>query len=232
MIIKWLFRLSVVFNLLVIGSAIAVWQKPMLVFGPLLEGIRANRIDMFENFPVLSNDIVFLGDSITEGGYWNEMFPGLSVKNRGIGGDTTTNVLDRLQQVIAGSPKVVFLKIGTNDLTHGPEERADSYRQYEEILQRISAASPSTQIYTQSILPRGIEYREEVEAFNQEIQRLSIKYEAQYIDLYPGFLGNDGTIKDELTYDELHLNGLGYRHWQSLLQPYLIKPGMSQSPAE
>ena len=63
-----------------------------------------------------SPDIVMLGDSLTEWGNWHELVPEYSILNRGISGDTSSGVLDRLQEVIERRPKVVFVMIGTNDI--------------------------------------------------------------------------------------------------------------------
>ena len=45
------------------------------------------RRSLFEKLPVTSKDIVFLGNSITDGGEWNELLANPRVKNRGISGD-------------------------------------------------------------------------------------------------------------------------------------------------
>src|SRR4051812_12410847 len=63
-----------------------------------------------------SADIVMLGDSLTEWGNWHELVPEFRVINRGIAGDTSSGVLDRLQEVIERRPKVVFVMVGTNDI--------------------------------------------------------------------------------------------------------------------
>src|SRR5215470_11449680 len=63
--------------------------------------------------------VVMLGDSITEGIDWRELFPQVRILNRGIAGDTSAGVLNRLDEVIARHPKVVFLMIGSNDLQLG-----------------------------------------------------------------------------------------------------------------
>jgi lysophospholipase L1-like esterase len=57
-----------------------------------------------------------LGDSLTEWGNWHELVPEHRIINRGIAGDTSSGVLDRLQEVIERRPKVVFVMIGTNDI--------------------------------------------------------------------------------------------------------------------
>lgn len=144
------------------------------------------------------------------------MFPDLPLVNRGIGGDTTTGVLARLDDLLQGQPAAIFIKIGTNDLTLVPE-RDLSYRQYRDIVTTIQSSSPETAIYLQSLLPRSFEYRQDVEAFNAEIRTVADELGVTYIDLYPAFLDPDGSIRDELTYDELHLSGEGYRLWQSQL---------------
>ena len=130
-------------------------------------------------------------------------------------------MLSRLHQITDGKPSAVFLKIGTNDLTHGPSDRSVSYLQYQTIIQRIQDESPATRVFLQSVLPRGVEYREEVEHYNREIQRIATEQKVEFIDLYPHFLAEDGSIRDELSNDELHLMGEGYLLWQGLLADHI-----------
>ena len=224
MIKVWAIRLSVALNLLTVIAALAIWLHSSNLIVGFLEKKHARKVSFFEIFPVNSSDVVFLGDSITQGGEWAELFPNLTVKNRGIGGDTTSGVLERLHQVTNGQPSSLYIKIGTNDLTHGPDLRDTSYLQYNEIIARVQKESPSTRIYMQSLLPRAADYKAQIEAFNSEIEHLAIEMGVTYIDLYTHFLDQDGSIADEFSNDELHLNGQGYLLWQSLLEPYLA-PG-------
>lgn len=217
----WAMRLSVGLNLLAVIAVLAIWQNSSNLLLGFLQQSHARKVSFFEIFPLNNNDIVFLGDSITQGGEWAELFPGLTVKNRGIGGDTTTGVLERLHQITDGQPSALYINIGTNDLTHGPDQRDTSYRQYQEIVARVQKSSPSTRVYLQSLLPRGRVYRSQVEVFNSEIQRLATEMGVAYIDLYSHFLDPDGSIADKFSNDELHLNGQGYLLWQSLLAPHL-----------
>ena len=230
MIKTWAIRFSVALNLLAVFTALSLWLNPSGSLDDLLEKGHARRISFFESFPVNSSDVVFLGDSITQAGEWAELFPDLAVKNRGIGGDTTSGVLERLHQVSGGQPSAVYIAIGTNDLTHGPDERHISYLQYKEIVETVQKESPSTRIYLQSLLPRSVDFRGQVEAFNVEIQRLAKEVGVTYIDLYTHFLHSDGSIADRFSNDELHLNGEGYLLWQSLLRPYLL-PGSPDNQA-
>ena len=215
---KWLVRISVALNILVLIAALGVWFNRDVIIGLVLAQMYAAKVSFFDSYPLAGTDVVMLGDSITEGGEWAEIFPGLPIKNRGIPGDTTTGVLARLDSIIDAKPAAIFLKIGTNDLTMGPE-RDVSYQQYRQILSTIQANSPGTRIYVQSVLPRAVDLRDEVEAYNLEIRAMASELGVTYIDLYPAFLASDGSMRDELSYDEVHLTGEGYRVWQSLLAP-------------
>jgi len=95
---------------------------------------------------------LFLGDSITDGGEWCELFGDARLKNRGISGDVTWGVLDRLSEVTAGKPVKIFLMIGVNDLARGKTVE-EIIANYETIVERIRRETPQTQLYIQSVLP-------------------------------------------------------------------------------
>lgn len=77
------------------------------------------RATLFEELPITSKDIVFLGNSITNGGEWGELFHNARVKNRGISGDICMGVYDRLEPILRGKPAKIFLLIGINDVSRG-----------------------------------------------------------------------------------------------------------------
>ena len=60
------------------------------------------RATLFEELPVTSNDIIFLGNSITNGAEWSELFHNKHIKNRGISGDICMGVYDRLDAILKG----------------------------------------------------------------------------------------------------------------------------------
>ncbi len=224
----WIFRISISLNIMIIILGVGVWLNKDVFIGKVVQTIYDSRVSFFESFPLHFDDIVMLGDSITHGGEWNEVFPALSMKNRGIAGDTTAGVLARLQSIVERKPAAIFLKIGTNDLTTMGLERDVSYQQYRNIIATIQASSPTTDIYMQSLLPRAVEFQSDVEDYNIEIRSMANDLGVTYIDLYPAFLAPDGSLRDELTFDEIHLTGSGYRLWQSLLEPTMSR--YSQKP--
>ena len=124
--------------------------------------------------------------------------------------------------------QAVFLKVGTNDLTRQPFDPQASYSRYAMIVQRIQQESPSTVIVVQSLLPRAAAHRAEVEAFNQQIEQIAAAAGVTFVNLYPHFLADDGSIGDDLSNDELHLTGSGYRLWQEVLAPVLALQAQGQ----
>src|SRR5262249_30423801 len=97
-------------------------------------------------------DIVMLGDSLTHFGEWGELLDRPRVANRGVGMDTTRDVLDRIDAVTALRPRVLFLMIGINDLLDG-SRAPDVAARTEHIVAAIHATSPSTRIVIESVLP-------------------------------------------------------------------------------
>jgi lysophospholipase L1-like esterase len=179
-------------------------------------------VSFFAANPVKAQDIVFLGDSITREFPWQEHLVNLTIKNRGISGDTTAGVLRRLRQVTLGRPRKIFLLIGTNDL--GIRRRhADVIADYERILAQIVEESPETIVYVQSILPRQARFAHRVRALNRDIASLADKYEYPFIDLFSAFADEHGQIKRVYSNDLLHLINAGYVHWLSLIQAYVLE---------
>jgi len=180
------------------------------------------RVDFFHRYPVNEGDVVFLGDSITDGGCWEELFPGVPLKNRGINADTSTGVLLRIEDILRSRPKAIFLLIGTNDLPWF-EYRSDKaiLRTYSQILDKCHEESPRTRILVQSLLPRARGYRQRIERLNGQLKQLAEIYGHTYIDLHSSFVDSKGGLRDELTNDHLHLLAGGYARWVEILTPYI-----------
>ncbi len=216
-------------KLLIVSLALGVLLVAAFVwfgFGPgrvalmrgFLAGHQARLVSAFEAFPLVPDDIVFLGDSITEGGPWEELFPDLRVRNRGVGGDTSEGVLARLDQITRATPAKVFLLIGTNDLFRGASED-EIVANITEILDRLKQETPDTEVYLQSVLPRAPKYRADIEALNARLAEVALEHGSAWIDLYPAFLDPaTGGIRGELSNDELHLLGPGYALWKRQIE--------------
>lgn len=188
------------------------------------------RATLFEELPVTSSDIIFLGNSITNGGEWAELFDNPHVKNRGISGDVCMGVYDRLDAILKGSPAKIFLLIGINDVDRGASAGTIVER-IGMIVDKIRKDSPSTKIYIQSVLPVSDHYKmfnghtsrwQVVPEINKGLVRLAADHGVKYIDLYSHFIDNTtGKMNIEYTNDGLHLLGKGYKKWVGIVKPYV-----------
>jgi len=170
-------------------------------------------------------DVVMVGDSITDGADWDEMFPGVSIANRGIDGDTTDGVLERMDGILAVHAKKAFVMLGINDLSRGRDVEA-VFADYRKIIERLEQSG--ARVYVQSTLfCRGelakayscAERSEQVARLNERLAGLAAG-QVVFVDLNR-VLADAGGLKAELTYDGLHLNGQGYRLWKGAIASYM-----------
>ena len=149
------------------------------------------RATLFRILPDTEDEIIFLGDSITDGCNWGEMLHDLRVKNRGINGDVTDGVIERLDEVVESFPLKIFLMIGINDLANG---KTIEYivNNIKRIVKTIQEKSPDTKIYLESLLPVNPDFdmfenytnkRAEVISINKSLKKISKVYGITYIDL-------------------------------------------------
>ena len=187
------------------------------------------RTSLFRLLPDTPGEIIFLGDSITDGGNWSELFQDWRVKNRGISGDTTDGVLARLDEVVSSKPAKIFILIGVNDLARGrtPEYIVNNIKL---IIKRIRQASPTTHIYLQSLLPVNPTFRvfpkhvnktKKIKVINQRLQKYAQRVGLEFIDLFTPMATPEGYLKPDYTNDGLHLTGQGYLVWKSLIEAKL-----------
>ncbi len=188
------------------------------------------RASLFENLPTSKKDIIFLGNSITDGAEWAELFDNPRVKNRGISGDITQGVLDRLDPIVDGKPAKLFLLIGINDVSRGIS--ADSIvGNIRLIIERFQEESPKTRIYLQSVLPvndafdnykKHVSRWEMVPGINEKLKALALDKNITYIDLFSHFTDESGAkLNPGYTNDGLHLMGEGYLKWKELVEPHV-----------
>jgi hexosaminidase len=169
----------------------------------------------FRSLPRTPGAIVFAGDSLIANGPWSELFS--PIKNRGIVGERTADLLARIDEVIAARPSKVFLLIGTNDLA-AEVPIAQTVRNLRAILGRIKAASPSTRAYLIGVLPVNQavpggpgQDNGTIRALNERLRSLAGDFAGvEYVDLSPSLLDGDGNLRREFTRDGVHLTQAAY----------------------
>ena len=187
------------------------------------------RATLFEQLPIGKKDIVMLGNSLTDGCEFNELLGNRHIKNRGIVGDIVQGLIDRIDPIIKGKPKKLFIMSGVNDISH--DVSADSIaRVTEKLIVMVKQGSPRTKIYLQSLLPFNNDVREwkllkgrerDVVEANILLEQVARRQGVTWINLYPLFVDDQGRLRAELTNDGLHLMGEGYLIWRDAIRPYV-----------
>ena len=176
--------------------------------------------------------IIFMGDSITEewGKLYPEFFHNESFINRGIGGQTTPQMLVRFRQDVIGlNPKVVFILAGTNDIAGntGPsstEMIANNIFSMAEL-----AINHGIKIILSSVLPvykypwaEHIEnVPETIKNVNRQLEKFSTANDLLYLDYYSSMVDERCGLKNEYTTDGVHLNRGGYKVMSNLVYEIL-----------
>lgn len=182
--------------------------------------------EQFKSYPDSRNDYIFLGNSITAGTDWNELLGLTNCRNRGISGDISFGILERLDEVTAGKPAKVFILIGINDIRDQIPDSVIAGNQ-RRIVQRIKAASPATKIYFHTLLPVNNEFTqfknhynkdEHIQAVNEALKKMAAEEKITLIDLHPHFLDAQKKLAKQYTMDGLHLNAAGYKVWADILR--------------
>lgn len=187
-----------------------------------------------ENFSFLNKkyaqqgQTVLFGDSITEIFNSYELFyafsqaTGQAVYNRGISGDTSDRLLERLEcNALNINPKNLVILIGTNDIDIGfPTEY--TLNNIKEILQRTQTLCPNTNIVLQAIYPVnshlsiiarqmvGKRSNKKILAINEGLHKIALESKVQWLDLTKVLSDEKGRLAKEYCYDGLHLNAKGF----------------------
>lgn len=187
------------------------------------------QVNQFKTYPNNEKDIIFLGNSITARAQWNELLQLPTARNRGISGDTTFGVLERLDEVIEGNPAKIFLLIGINDISRNFPNKQILHN-YKKIISHIQKKSPKTKIYVETILPVNASFNvykrhyhkdKHILYINDKLRKMTSKMDVHLIDIYPEFLDHQNQLDAKFTNEGLHLNEQGYLKLAEILQPYL-----------
>jgi lysophospholipase L1-like esterase len=223
----------------------AVVQAENTAMVPVPRDFPTNWIARHEEYVAVAKkgdvDLLFLGDSITDGWRWGnggskiwpEMYEPRHAANFGIGWDRIQNVLWRVEngELENIQPKVVVLLIGTNNT--GNEDDGRPRNTTPEIIagisnltSRIQSRVPGSKILLLGLFPRGEKSDPicaQVKAVNAGLAGLASGDRIKFLDLGDKFLAPDGTLSRDLFPDLLHPNARGYRIWADAMKPTLAE---------
>ena len=189
-------------------------------------------------------EILFTGSSLMEQFPINEMLMTENIPvvayNRGIGGFTTDDMLEHMEEMVFGTePSVIFINIGTNDIgskNYSLEHLIENYecilKQIKERLRNVKVyllayypVNNSSEVATQEWVKNILKTRtnQNIRFANQAVQILAKKMECQYIDLNEGLTDEQGCLRKEFTIEGIHMYPNGYQIVLKNLLPYLKK---------
>lgn len=219
---------KIILSLLIAGCSIAAVAQTVKWDSTFRPNNYVQRVEYFRSYPNSDKDIIFLGNSITDYTDWNELLEIKEARNRGISGDISFGILERLDEITEGKPAKVFILIGINDIARNIPDSVlvDNYKK---MITRIKKESPKTRIYFNTLLPVNNTFpaknhfgRDGQIAFvNNALIQLCSTEKVTAIDIHPKFLDADKRLDKKYTYDGLHLNAAGYKLWAELLKPFL-----------
>jgi beta-glucosidase len=177
-------------------------------------------------------DIVFIGDSITQGwegagkNVWQKYYGSRKCLNFGVGGDRTQHVLWRFEngQLDGLKPKVAVLMIGTNNSNRDDNTEAEILEGVQAIVKQIRQRLPETKVLMVAIFPRGQTFstqRGKILQVNQALSTLADDNLVHYLDVGSQLIETDGSIAKSVMPDFLHLSEGGYEIWAHAIEPKL-----------
>jgi lysophospholipase L1-like esterase len=225
---------------------------PTETVSPSLQQYRESRVDMFLNDygqlyryrqadaglkpPAPDQDrVVFFGDSITDIWHLPDYFPGKPYINRGIGGQTTPQMLVRYRQdVIDLHPKVVVILAGTNDIAGntGPERVEDieaNFATFSELarLHHIRVVFSSVTPINDYVPAKHDFFADrsmsKILALNRWIKAYCAKTGDIYLDYFSALADKNGMMKKDLSNDGLHPNAAGFKVMAPLAEKAIEK---------
>lgn len=185
--------------------------------------------DMYDHLPDTRNEIVFLGNSITDGAEWYELLGNKRIRNRGISADVTEGILLRLDAITKLKPAKIFIMIGVNDIARNMTT-GEITANYRTILERIRTESPKTKVFIESVLPvnpaTGMALNHtnktaQIMELNEKLKELATEFGHTYIDLFSVMADSNNHLPRKYSIDGLHLSYEGYRVWTEAIRPYV-----------
>lgn len=183
--------------------------------------VRKTQFDILETD---NNPIIMLGDSMIENGEWSELLRN-DVINRGIGGNTTYNILNRIDEIVSRKPSKVCLLVGINDLNNNTTNEK-IIENYNEIINSLKV-NEETKIYIISVLPVNHYFNynkvdnKKIISLNLDLKNLADQSESEFIDVFDVF-SDEENLNLDYTYDGVHLNGKGYKILSDILKSKIL----------
>ncbi|EJB6693340.1 hypothetical protein MSB51_004531 [Escherichia coli] len=175
-----------------------------------------DRVTLFNTFKQ-KGDIAFLGDSITEGANWDQIFNNQKVANFGIGGNTIVGMVDMSDIVVDSGAKKIFIMGGVNDFSEMGYSVDKVFESYKKLIDKFNLNERT--VFVQSTLKtKDTSVNSKIESLNSKLMDYCQNSgNCKFIDINKDML--DGNLlSSSFTTDGTHLNGYGYKKWYDAIK--------------
>ncbi|WP_184550051.1 GDSL-type esterase/lipase family protein [Mucilaginibacter sp. FT3.2] len=216
-IYKWCFIISIALNVI----TVAYFIDRKVYFGYMRRHqFEKQKWDALFSTKSDSQEIIFIGSSLTEDFTLRSTFNNNHLKNMGFGGAETKDILNNFKRIILRKPPLIFVEAGINDVRNG-KDMDTAFKNFVEMCILTKKASPATKLYVQSVLPTlNNSFNAKIKDYNTKVQNYCKLNQFIYIDMYNNFIV-DGQLNAMATTDGIHLTPYGYYLWKKQLEPYL-----------
>lgn len=213
----------------------------------LREQMKREQEDKLERYRILNRNVrkgetLFTGSSLMEQFPINELLMTNDMRqviyNRGIGGFTTTDMLQHMEEMVFGTePSRIFINIGTNDIGNPAYRLEDLLERYARILSIIQERLPEAEIYVMAYYPVNetdkipdgewgktafvTRTNENITFANDAVEKLVKRMGCRFINVNEGLTDEDGKLKKEFTIEGIHMYANGYQVVLDNLKQYL-----------
>ncbi len=209
-------------------------NKKLLMSKKVLQEKKINKEELLNKNK--NENIIFLGDSLTELYELDKYFKDIPLVNSGTCGFTTEDIIKNLKDyVYIYNPTKVILLIGTNDFTLTNDSNEEIVERIKHIINEISKYRPKTEIFIESLYPINnnedeskVDMKMVRDRTNERIQEINSTLEEycksnniKYIDMYNELTDEEGNLNIEYTVDGLHVNNEGYEIITKKLKKYI-----------
>ncbi|MEO6279900.1 GDSL-type esterase/lipase family protein [Roseateles sp.] len=175
--------------------------------------LHVSRRSLFELFPRQA-DVVMVGDSLTGYVEWDDLFPQLSIANRGINGDTTYGLRQRIPGILATKAKRAIICIGLNDFIAGRSVN-DAFTDYTASVEALLEAGLQVHILS-TVLSRSPAANSKILELNKRLLPYAASKGLTFTNLN-ALLAVDDMLSTDFTYDGTHLRAAAYVEWQKAI---------------
>jgi lysophospholipase L1-like esterase len=210
-------------------SVLSPGQQATQVSAPFAQDIKAFKARDDAN-PPAKGQILFIGSSsFTKWGDVSSYFPNYQILNRAFGGSSLPDVIRYADDVIFPyEPKQIVIYCGENDFAGDPKlEPSQVVDRFKALFRLIRRKLPNIPIAYISMKPSPSRWllRDKFIVANKSIAEFCARQRSvRFIDVWNAMLDDHGQPKAEIfSSDRLHMNPSGYRIWQPIIEPYLVK---------